>query len=321
MAEWIGAVDGGGTKTAAALLSREGDLVTLPRAGGCNPQDNPAWEIELGNTVDALQSRGPEAEIVAMGMPGFGEVPALDLAVSAFVRARLGNTAVILNDVEMAFHGAFPDGKGLLLLAGTGSMAVFGSQAGILRAGGWGDVFGDEGSAYWIGRQGLSIASRELDGRLPATGFADRLCRALDLSPDREPLALMNWASGQPHSRSAIASLARHIDDFAQAGDERARDLFERAAGFLAEHHRAAVEKGGLAPDGPWATAGSVFRSPLILQAVSARIGHPPVSAALPPLGGGLLLAARQANWPVDQAFIDNLASRLQLASHAHNRT
>ena len=319
--EWIGAVDGGGTKTASALLSSEGELITLPIAGGCNPQDNRSWEMELEQVMVHLLSSQPGLRAVTMGMPGFGEVRELDRAVSALVTAGMSRIGFIRNDVEMAFHGAFPDGNGLLMLAGTGSMAIAGSPSGITRVGGWGDTFGDEGSGYWIGRQALGLASRELDGRLPATGFAESLCAALDLSLERDPLVLMGWAARQSHARSAIASLARIVDAFAADGDTRALDLLRDAARYLAEHYAAGVAKGGLASSSPWATAGSVFLSSIVVDAVSERIGHPPVNATLPPIGGGLLLAARQAGWAADAAFIENLSRQLQLAPLSHKRT
>ncbi|WP_029620893.1 N-acetylglucosamine kinase [Pseudorhizobium marinum] len=325
MADWIGATDGGGSKTASALLSSSGELVPLPIAGGCNPQDNRAWKIELEQVMVHLRSGAPSVKAVTMGMPGFGEVRELDRAVSAVVTAGMGATAFICNDVEMAFHGAFPQGEGLLLLVGTGSMAIAGTQAGgstrITRVGGWGDSFGDEGSGYWIGRQALSLATRELDGRLPATGFAEKLCQALHLSLDRNPLALMEWTAHQDHTRSAIASLAQTINGLAEDGDMRAREVLQDAAHYLAEHHAAGMSKGGLSSGTPWATAGSVFDSAIILGAVSTLIGQPPVGAALPPIGGGLLLAARQAGWAVDTAFIDNLARQLELAPPSHKRT
>jgi glucosamine kinase len=319
--EWIGAVDGGGTKTASALLSSDGELITLPVAGGCNPQDNRSWEMELEQVMVHLISSQPGVTAVTMGMPGFGEVRELDRAVSALVTAGMGRIGVIRNDVEMAFHGAFPEGNGLLLLAGTGSMGIAGGPSGIARVGGWGETFGDEGSGYWIGRQALGIASRELDGRLPATGFAEKLCAALDLSLERDPLVLMGWTARQAHARSAIASLARIVDDFAADGDTRAINLLRDAARYLAEHYAAGVTKGGLAADAPWTTAGSVFQSSIVVEAVSELIGRPPVDAALPPIGGGLLLAARQAGWAADAAFIENLSRQLALAPLSHKRT
>ena len=81
MADWIGATDGGGSKTASALLSSGGELVPLPIAGGCNPQDNRAWKIELEQVMGHLRSAAPSVKAVTMGMPGFGEVRELDRAV------------------------------------------------------------------------------------------------------------------------------------------------------------------------------------------------------------------------------------------------
>ena len=72
-----------------------------------------------------------------------------------------------MNDVEAAFVGAFAGRPGVLLLAGTGSMAWGSDGTRQVRTGGWGEGFGDEGSAYWIGRRALGLASQALDGGTP----------------------------------------------------------------------------------------------------------------------------------------------------------
>lgn len=292
----VAAVDGGGTKTAAALADREGRVTLLPVAGGCNPQDNPDWAGALGSVLEALGA--PEAAVV--GMPGWGEVPAHDRAVGAFVAARLPG-AVIINDVDLAWRGAFPGGEGVLILSGTGSMAF----ARGVRVGGWGDLIGDEGSAFRIGQRALTEMARVIDGRSDAWAFARALGDRLGCGV--EGFAPLDWVMGQAHGRSAIAQVAREVDALAEAGNALARAMLAVAAQELVELGVVAAARAGIAtPD--WAAAGSVFRSRFVTDGVAAGMGRAAVEPRFSALGGGLWSAARAAGWNVDADWAARVA-------------
>ena len=282
----VAAVDGGGTKTAAALADAAGRVTLLPPGAGCNPQDNPGWAEALG-AVLAVAGR-PVAAV--LGLPGWGEVAAHDRAVAARVAAWLPG-AEIVNDVDLAWRGAFPDGRGVLILSGTGSMAW---ARGGVRVGGWGDLIGDEGSAFRIGERALAEMARVIDGRSGEAGFARALGARLGCGV--EGFAPLDWAMAQAHPRAAVAGVARHVDALAEAGDGVARAILTGAGGDLAGLGRVAARRAGLeAAD--WAAAGSVFRSRTVMAAVAAGMGRPAVPARLSALGGGLVAAARRAGW------------------------
>lgn len=284
--ERVAAVDGGGTKTAAALADREGRVTLLPPAAGCNPQDNPAWAVGLGAALAGLGQ--PVA--AAVGLPGWGEVPAHDREVGAFVADRLPGAGIV-NDVDLAWQGAFPAGDGVLILAGTGSMAW---ARGAVRVGGWGDLIGDEGSAFRIGQRALVEMARVIDGRSGALGFAHALGARLGCGLDG--FAPLDWVMGQAHGRSAIAQVAREVDALADTGDAVARGILAEAAGELAELGRVAAARAGLAaPD--WAAAGSVFRSRWVMAGVAEGMGRAAVRPRFSALGGGLWAAAVRAGW------------------------
>ncbi len=293
----VAAVDGGGTKTAAALADRDGRVTILPVAGGCNPQDNPGWAETLGPVLAALGQ--PVAAVV--GLPGWGEVPAHDRAVGAFVAARLPG-AMVINDVDLAWRGAFPGGGGVLILSGTGSMAF----ARGVRVGGWGDLIGDEGSAFRIGQRALTEMARVIDGRSDAWVFARALGDRLGCGV--EGFAPLDWVMGQAHGRSAIAQVAREVDALAEAGDPLARAMLAVAAQELVELGVVAAARAGLAaPD--WAAAGSVFRSRFVMDGVAAGMGRAAVRPRFSALGGGLWAAARAAGWPVDDGWAARVAA------------
>lgn len=307
MARLVAVVDGGGTKTQGAWADMVGKVWLAPVVAGSNPQDNLLWRENLGLAISHL----PVTEQVTLGMAGFGEVPSDDVAASDLISELLPRRATVMNDVDLAYRGAFPNGDGVLILAGTGSMAMAMGPLGQVRTGGWGHVFGDEGSGWWIGRAALGLASGMIDGRLPDTGFAQALAAALGLAQDGGDFALLNWVRAQPHPRSAVAGVARLVDRLADEGDATAVGLLHRAADELYLHMTAAAHRSGLGLQVDWARAGSVFNSATVCAALTTRVGKPDVPPRLDALGGGLWLAAKAAGWPVGPQWLTGIAAAL----------
>jgi N-acetylglucosamine kinase-like BadF-type ATPase len=110
-----------------------------------------------------------------------------------------------------------------------------------------------------------------------------------------------------------VASLSVIVDRVAQAGDPDARALINQAADELAKHVTAIAPHCG--PSANWTYAGGTFASAILLDALTARIGRPPVPPRLPPIGGALLAAAMKLGWPTDAAFIERLAATTRAAT------
>lgn len=296
------AIDGGGTKTAALVGDAHGHVCVLDPAQGCNLQDGPGWT----DVLSAIFAQVQDVDFAVIGMPGFGEVPEHDALVSDFIYTQIGAAHLIVNDVELAYRSAFPDGNGVLILAGTGSMAIGGRGDDVRRAGGWGPVFGDEGSAFWIGQRALTHAASELDGRSQTVGFAARLTHALNAPAHR--FGLLDWVAQSPNNRARVASVARVVDALNQSGDAVAGSILDAAAAELVGLARA-VSAQAL----PWCFAGSVFQSVRIADAVARDLG-PPTSPAAPALIGGLVHAATRAGWPVTPDWIAEITSQSELS-------
>ena len=312
MTTFVAALDGGGTKTVAAFASPEGVVGLTTLAAGCNPQDNPDWRLGLSATLAQL----PAVTSIVLGLPGFGEIAALDQLMQAFVQplitpALARKQLICMNDVELAFRGAFPDRRGILVLAGTGSMAMAQGPQGLVRAGGWGDLFGDEGSAFWIGRLGLQMASQMRDGRIADTGFADRLAEKLKIPLSDGFFGFSSWAVNNPHPRSGIAEVAMYINELSVDSDVTACAVLDLAAVELANHVHTVARLAQLSGPFCWTHSGSVFRSPYILAKVTQLLGCPPVNPAFDALGGGLWLAAQAAGWHVDAAWAAKIRAGL----------
>lgn len=301
-------VDGGGTKTGFALIDRCGRVLA-------RHEESSAYYHEVGlDGAAAMLVRGCGAVLDAacvpvdaidfafFGLPAYGEdsellavLDALPSRVLAPSRYQCGN------DMICSWAGSLGCADGISVIAGTGSMA-YGEIAGrSARAGGWGELFSDEGSAYWIAREGLALFSRMSDGRT-ARGALYELVRArLMLDAD---LDLCRVVYGKlKGGRSGIAQLARLVADAANAGDARARAIFDAAACQLAQMVDA-VRAGLAVPDDACVRVsytGGVFSSDALLltpfaQALAAREGRYLLSEPLfAPSIGAALYAARCA--------------------------
>lgn len=298
-------LDSGGTKTLAAIADRGGQVLRQWIGPGFDPMAGDQWIDHLRAVADVL-GEGQSVTAVVLGLPLHGEVEAISERQRAVAASVFDCPHLVLNDVEVACDGAFAGEDGVLVLAGTGSMAWAKVAGKSFRSGGWGDVFGDEGSAYWIGRQALSMATQALDGRRNAPEFASAILAACGVDQTQ----LIGWAYGQDNARAGFADLARTVDALADAGDATAVEILEEAAGFLADLGFAA-RRTFVQPSLAWSHAGSVFRSRLIREQLEQRLG-PPVAPKLPPVGGALWRAAELAGWPADAGFVPSVAAHFE---------
>ncbi|MDR3436211.1 BadF/BadG/BcrA/BcrD ATPase family protein [Telmatospirillum sp.] len=311
MSRTILGIDGGGTKTLAALASVDGHISAVRRFATLDPAAEHAWQDELQAIAGFVSDQHATLEASVFGLPMFGEVEAYSERQTAAVTALFPGSPLVANDVRVAFDGAFACGPGALILSGTGSMAwasLGRTDSPHVRVGGWGDLFGDEGSAYWIGREALALVSHHLDGRAAVPEFAEGILAAIGVTSQR----LLGWCYGQPNSRTAIAALARSVDALAGAGNADADALIDRAAQELALQLTAAWRACGGGDPMPWSYAGGTFRSKNLLVHLQQHIGSSPKTPRLPPIGGALLRAAQIAGWQTDETWIARLSDDLK---------
>lgn len=298
-------MDAGGSKTLAAIADEDGRILQRWTGPGFDPITEGQWAENLADAVGALSARGmPEAAV--LGLPFHGEVPAISDSQRKAAKSALTCRHLVLNDVEVAYDGAFAGEAGVLVLAGTGSMAWAKAGGESFRVGGWGEAFGDEGSAYWIGREALSLASQGVDGRKDVVAFSKAILDACGINAQE----LIGWAYGQKNMRAAFAALAEAVSALAEAGNATAIDLLKAAAQCLADHAQA-VRRQLHEPALAWSHAGSVFRSRTVADEVSRLLGAPQ-PPKLSPLGGALWRAAILAGWKIDARFIQSLGAPLE---------
>ncbi len=313
-ADLILGIDGGGSKVLVALADRAGNVLRMARSGGVNPMDNPNWRRELDLSLRPfIEERRLAA--VAAALPAYGEVARLSEQQREAIKASFPKAHKhILNDVDAAHLGAFAGKPGILILSGTGSMAWARNADDVsARVGGWGDVIGDEGSSYWIGRTALGLVSQSLDGRAPPTALATAIFEFLGLDGADPINALGGWASELANPRAQIAGLSVLVDRLAREGDAGAVHLIEQAAAELAKHVEAISHHCDAAAD--WTHAGGTFASNTLLAALERQIGRPAAEPRLPPIGGALLAAARLLDWPIDDGWIRQIAATVATAA------
>lgn len=275
---YFAGVDGGGTRTTLVLADEAGRELArrAGSAGLVDPRDPRASAAVVAALVrDAVRGAGLPGRPAALcaGLAGVGNPAEREAVRAALEDAGVAGLVSVATDGEIALEGALGGGAGLLLIAGTGSVAYGRADDGrVERCGGWGMWIGDEGSGYAIGRGGLLAAVRWADGRGPRTVLLDRLLQLLELDG---PRAIPPWVGRA--AKADIAALAKEVIAAAEEDDEAARAVVEEAAAGIAEHAEALWSR--LAPwDGevPVVFHGGVLGSPLVAGAVRARLDASP---------------------------------------------
>jgi glucosamine kinase len=308
MPEWILGLDGGGTKTVLAVANRAGEVLQVISGAGINPFDNAAWESELAQILKQVSVRPDRIAFSSFGMPGYGESDTVSKAQLEAIKAWAGENSLVQNDVAVAFTGALAGESGVLVLAGTGSMAWAENADCVARIGGWGEGFGDEGSAYWIGQQALQKLSWALDGRLKDDEFCQGLLKHIGIK-DTE---LISWFYKLSHPRPKIAALAKVVDELADQGNLTSVMILLDAARYLIQLALAAQQKLKLEQPN-FSFAGSVFKSQTVRKNMQRELkAHGNwLEPRGNPLAGALLSAARYAGWSTDPTWLKGINQEL----------
>jgi N-acetylglucosamine kinase-like BadF-type ATPase len=280
-------IDAGGTKTVCLLADGDGRVVAEARGGGANLQASGELEVEkvLHRVIeDVLGDNETRPDAVCVGIAGVDRPKDSD-AVAAIMR-RLGfkSRMLVVNDALIALAAGAGDAPGVVIVAGTGSIA-YGRDAGgrAARAGGWGYLLGDEGGGFWIGRAALSAVVRQFDGRGPATILTDLVLAQMDLRDPRELIHAV-YDIGLP--RQAVAGIAGVVQQAGDAGDAVAGEILDRAAGELAAAAASVIGRLGMRGDVfPIVLAGGIFRGlPALVGGVSARMADVAPRSQIRPL-------------------------------------
>lgn len=249
-------VDGGGTKTEFVCINEAGAVVGRHAEGTTYH-----LQVGLDGAIQALQDGiagvCAQAGIVPsdlaytfFGLPAFGEDAVIDPQLDQHCRRLIGHDGYLCgNDMICGWAGSLGCADGINLVCGTGSIGYGERQGRGSRVGGWGEVFSDEGSAYWIAIQGLNAFTRMSDGRLAKGPLHDAFRRDLDLRDDLDICSRIMGESGL--ERDGIAALAPLVAQAVEAGDSVAIAIHDRAAEELAAMAQALRAELGFTADEP----------------------------------------------------------------------
>jgi N-acetylglucosamine kinase-like BadF-type ATPase len=280
---------------------QSGAVLGLGRSGPCNhvigPEARARFELAIGGAVAeacVAASLDSSSIVFAAACFGFsGGTADKEESTRALVRA---NRIIIMHDAAIALSGATAGEPGIVMISGTGSIAFGRNSRGIeARAGGWGYVYGDEGSGFDLTRQALRAALRHEEGWGPQTLLTDLLLRATGAASAND---LLHRFYTPEYSRPSIAALSILVSEAAEEGDSEAERLLFDAAAQLVNYvegvHNSLFEPGQAVPI---AYIGGVFKSRRLLQefirSVRYRLAAPPRPPRYGPAAGALIEALR----------------------------
>lgn len=232
------AIDGGGTKTMAAIAEKTGTIKKSIIVGPSNYHVVGRRDVET--TLTSLFNQlcdeiGAEHCVINVGVFALAGIDtARDQEViekiidNALEKSPIQfNKIIIENDALSVMIGTTQSTPGLILIAGTGSIAFAHNGKGKhARVGGWGHEVGDEGGGFWIGKEAIRATLRAYDRRGMKTELTHELLKHLSLENTEE---LYNWTYHPSRSIDQIAALSRYVEEAAKNGDEVAKEIIERA--------------------------------------------------------------------------------------------
>ncbi len=296
-------LDGGGSKTLALLADASGNVLGRGTAGSSNYQNigpEAAWAaldeaIAAASAAAGIAAAVPTA--VCLGLAGVDRAEDRELFES-WAAVRFGGAPVVIaNDAELVLAAGTPDGWGIALISGTGSIVFGRNRSGQLaRAGGWGHIMGDEGSGYAIGAAALRAILWAFDGRGPETALAASVLAHWSLA---SPTDLVGQVYREHSSTAEIAGLAALVDQAASDGDEVARTILARAGRELAVTVEAVARRLDMATGAPLPCAlaggaivrGRSLRAAFLVAAADVGLWLEPITPVSEPAQGAIRLA------------------------------
>jgi N-acetylglucosamine kinase-like BadF-type ATPase len=277
-------IDVGGSGTRVILLE-SGTVTARPDGPPMNALLTDGFAAQLSQIIEAA-----DATAAGVGMAGLRQ-PGQARDLSEALSRQTGRPVHVTGDADSARAGAFLGAPGVVVIAGTGSMASGWNGESSARAGGHGFLLGDEGSAYWIGRAAVRAALRWEDGM---GGGSAPIHRAVIQAVGHDLDALIGEVCTHPAERGLLTALAPVVTALA-AEDPEARKIALRAAEHLAALAEAIRRRLGPLPV---AGAGRVFSAPVIWDRFAELTGAVrPLAAATV---GAALLAGQQAGQRVN---------------------
>jgi N-acetylglucosamine kinase-like BadF-type ATPase len=254
-------IDVGGSKTVCFLADELGTVLDEVRGPGANLQASGELQVEkiVHHVMEKALVDRPRPAVVCIGIAGVDRDDDARVVTSIMDRISRGSRVLVVNDALIALVAAAGESPGIVIIAGTGSIAYGRNARGAAaRAGGWGHMIGDEGSGYWIGRQALAAAVREVDGRGPRTALTEDVLAHFGV-PDAAGLVSVVYNREVP--RANVATLGPIVQRARDRGDAVATQILEYAADELSLAAASVTARLEMRGDAfPFVLAGSMFK-------------------------------------------------------------
>lgn len=224
-------IDAGASGTKWTLINENGTVA----AGVSEAMDGHLYrEASVARMRKVLgeissQFNGLKVDSIFMGITGVTHDGSIEREINTVFQCK----STVVSDIELAYRANFATGDGILLYAGTGSVAyAIDEKAEAHQIGGWGYLLGDEGAGYWIGREAIRFTLFQIESKteIATKSLADLILKEIDAN---------DWSTVKAfvysQERSAIAALTKIVDLAATSGDSDAIAILHKAAGNLAD--------------------------------------------------------------------------------------
>ncbi|WP_313580260.1 BadF/BadG/BcrA/BcrD ATPase family protein [Lacrimispora sp.] len=231
-------MDGGGTATTVMAAGLHGDPVKSFRLGplNINGQSREAAEHTLTDLKRELELSGmnmSDCRGICIGAAGISNRDTAKLLTRNLKEQGMQGVIRLVGDHETALAGALEEPAGVILIAGTGSICYGVNESGAkFRAGGYGHIIDDAGSAYAIGRDILKAVVRSMDGRRGQTVLKEKIFRYLKMDSVED---LITWLYQPGRSKKEIAALAPFLEEGIRDKDQASTEILDHCGEELTE--------------------------------------------------------------------------------------
>lgn len=299
----FGGIDADGTATKCLFLDAEGKILGGHEGPPAHYQAGVETAMQVIKvTLREAMARAGLSRLASLGIGIAGAGCKLELAEMQKSLGRLEGVDryALTDDGEIALLGAHGGQPGIVLVAGTGSIAYGLRRDGRrVQSGGWGTIFGDEGSGYWIGLQAIRMVIRSAEGRSGQTALSVVVCQKLGVTSLTSLRAMVCQHS---LDQKEIAALVPVVLETAQQGDPAATAIIDDALAELVMLVKAVEKRMDIAAP-KVAVAGGLFTNPSFYAAFTWRLaefcGMKVVKPCFPPVFGGVIYGAQKAGLPL----------------------
>ncbi|KIL43451.1 hypothetical protein KP77_31570 [Jeotgalibacillus alimentarius] len=321
---WIG-IDGGGTKTSCVIGDRNGHILGASLTASSNIHSNSHHHVKerlLHLIIDVMQKTDvsyDQIEVIQMCLSGCDRESDKHTVRQFFQGTEFEKKISIANDAIAALYAGTAGAPGIVLIAGTGSIAygLSKDENNPVRIGGWGYLLGDEGSGYHIGQMALKSVLKSFDGRGSNTLLTTMLMEHFEIQNIQEIIPIIY---GDQFTRTLIGSLAEIVMKADESGDTVAKNILKQAVlekclivkaaiNQMDEEEMSIVLHGGL-------FSNDRYKKMFCIQLnseMNTKLNI--INPDIPPVAGAYILALKQSNIPISQKVKNQLREHYQPAA------